>query len=147
VTEVRSFRASTAIGVAGRGIKPRFGAIGKKGSIAVIERFIRSLKDEWLRRILVPFALPRMQAELARYQYWYNEHRPHSTLQGMTPNERLRCEEAASRIRFEPRVKVPLARGAPPMCAARRVRGRLELVVTHVDSCVQLPIVELRDAA
>jgi transposase InsO family protein len=30
----------------GRHIKPRFGAVGKHGSRAVIERFIRSLKDE-----------------------------------------------------------------------------------------------------
>ena len=37
-----------------RKIKPRFGAVGQYGSIAVIERFIRTLKDEGLRRILVP---------------------------------------------------------------------------------------------
>jgi putative transposase len=130
-----------------RGIKPRFGAIGKKGSIALIERFIRSLKDEWLRKILVPLALPRMQAELARYQLWYNEHRPHSTLQGMTPTERLAGKTLACHTRLEPRAKMPLARGSPSTRAARRVRGRLELVVTHVDGCVQLPVIELRDAA
>ena len=37
-------------------ITPRFGAVGKKGSIAVIERFIRSLKRECLRVILVPLS-------------------------------------------------------------------------------------------
>jgi transposase InsO family protein len=37
-----------------KGITPRFGAVGKKGSIAVIERFIRSLKRECLYEILVP---------------------------------------------------------------------------------------------
>jgi transposase InsO family protein len=34
-----------------RGIKPRFGAVGKYGSIAVIERLIRTLKDEGFRRV------------------------------------------------------------------------------------------------
>jgi transposase InsO family protein len=39
-----------------RGIRPRFGAVGKHGSIAVIERFIRSMKSAGLRRTLVSFA-------------------------------------------------------------------------------------------
>ena len=37
-----------------KGIRPRFGAAGKHGSIAVVERFIRTMKDEGIRRILVP---------------------------------------------------------------------------------------------
>ena len=41
-----------------RKIKPRFGAVGQYGSIAVIERFIRTLKDEGLRRIHVPLNPP-----------------------------------------------------------------------------------------
>ena len=36
----------------GKGIKPRYGAIGKQGSIAVVERAIRTIKDECTRRIL-----------------------------------------------------------------------------------------------
>jgi putative transposase len=32
-------------------IKPRFGALGKSGSIAVTERLIKTLKYEWLRRV------------------------------------------------------------------------------------------------
>jgi transposase InsO family protein len=32
------------------GVKPRFGAVGRYGSIAVIERFVRTLKSEGLRR-------------------------------------------------------------------------------------------------
>ena len=35
-------------------VRPRFGALGKKGGIAVVERFIRTMKSEGLRRILVP---------------------------------------------------------------------------------------------
>jgi transposase InsO family protein len=32
-------------------VKPRFGAAGKSGSIAVTERVIRTLKYEWLKRV------------------------------------------------------------------------------------------------
>ena len=41
------------------GIRPRFGAVGKHGSIAVLERFFRSMKTECTRRILVPFGTRR----------------------------------------------------------------------------------------
>jgi transposase InsO family protein len=41
-----------------KAIKPRYGAIGKHGSIAVIERFIRSLKYEYLNRLLDNAAHP-----------------------------------------------------------------------------------------
>ena len=36
------------------GITPRFGAVGQHGSIAVIERFILSLKQECTRVIVIP---------------------------------------------------------------------------------------------
>jgi len=52
-------------------IRPRFGAIGKYGSIAVIERFIRTLKDEGTRRIVVPLRRRDMRTELPpRYFVW-----------------------------------------------------------------------------
>ncbi len=49
-----------------RTIRARFGAVGKYGSIAVVERFIRTLKDECTRRIIVPrhgFAPPFTSCE------------------------------------------------------------------------------------
>ena len=63
-----------------RRIRPRFGAVGKQGSVAVIERFMRSMKTECTRQILVPFGLDAMREELACYVTWYNEHRPHQSL-------------------------------------------------------------------
>ena len=54
-----------------KGIRPRFGAVGKYGSIAVVERFMRSLKNECTRRILVPLQLDTMRRELAFYVHWY----------------------------------------------------------------------------
>jgi len=70
-----------------RGIKPRFGAVGKHGCIAVIERFIRTLKGEAMRRLLIPIRRDRFRRELQFFATWYNEHRPHSALDGRTPNE------------------------------------------------------------
>jgi transposase InsO family protein len=79
-----------------KGITPRFGAVGEKGSIAVIERFIRSLKSECLRVILVPLCEEAILCELSLFADWYNEHRPHSVLFGQTPAEVFRGMEPAS---------------------------------------------------
>ena len=70
-----------------RKIRPRYGAIGKHGSITIVERFIRSMKTECTRQIVVPFRLDRMRKELVRYAIWYDEHRPHMALGGRTPIE------------------------------------------------------------
>jgi len=86
-----------------RKIRPRFGAVGQYGSIAVIERFIRTLKDEGFRRILVPLTLRKMRAEANAIIAWYNTCRPHTALGGRTPDERYRRIPAACRRpRFEP---------------------------------------------
>jgi transposase InsO family protein len=69
------------------GITPRFGAVGKKGSIAVIEHFIRTLKRECTSEILVPLCEQAVLRELALFAGWYNELRPHSGLFGQTPTE------------------------------------------------------------
>src|SRR5207249_3820015 len=64
-----------------QGIRHRFGALGKYGSLAVIERGIRTIKTECTRRlILVPFSLAAFEQELALYCYWYNGHRPQTWL-------------------------------------------------------------------
>ncbi|NOT29068.1 MAG: DDE-type integrase/transposase/recombinase [Planctomycetes bacterium] len=67
-----------------RGIRQRRGAVGEHGSIAIAERFIRSIKSECTRRILVPFRLSEMRDELRCYATWFNEHRPHEALRGRT---------------------------------------------------------------
>jgi len=62
-----------------RGIRPRFGALGKHGSIAVVERAVRTIKEA-LQRIMVPTRREAMRIELIIVLDWYNQHRPHSTL-------------------------------------------------------------------
>ncbi len=129
-------------------MRPRRGAVGKSGSIAVIERFFRSLKAEMLARLkLTPANAARLGEEIAAYLTWYHEHRPHQGLGGVTPRERLRGGvPARKRRRREPRPNYPLARGSPGGLPRRADRG-LELVCDHVEGRENLPIVKLRDAA
>ena len=68
-------------------IKQRFGAVGKHGSIVVTERVILTYKDGCTRRILVPISRNEMIQETKLFIEWYNEHRPHKSLNGKTPNE------------------------------------------------------------
>ncbi len=49
---------------------------------------IRSLKSECTRRCLVPLIHSAMVRELEDYAEWFNTHRPHQGLGGLTPDER-----------------------------------------------------------
>jgi transposase InsO family protein len=131
-----------------RGIVVRFGAVGRRGSIAVVERFIRSMKRESVRRIIVPLRLGAMRAELAAYVVWYNFHRPHQALGGRTPHEVYAgLHPASARPRYEPREKWPIA-STGAVATIRGDRGaRLALVVGHVGGRRHLPVVELREVA
>jgi len=132
-----------------RAIRPRFGAVGKYGSVAVAERFIRSMKSECTRRVLVPLRLEAMQAELALFAAWYNEIRPHMALAGRTPSEvYLGTRPANTEPRFEPRPKwPPRSPCASPQASIRATCGtRLQLVVGYLEGRKHLPAVELRRA-
>ena len=69
------------------GARPRFGAIGRKGSIALIERLWRTLKDTLGLRLLCPLVASdlRQKVEFGLIHYAY--FRPHETLGGATPAE------------------------------------------------------------
>ncbi len=57
-----------------RGVRPRFGAVRRYGSIAVLERFMRTLKGEGLRRLVaVPLRELQMVEEVAVFVDWYND--------------------------------------------------------------------------
>jgi putative transposase len=131
-------------------IGQRFGAVGKYGSLAVVERFIRTLKAECTRRILVPHDKQNFEDELALFVAWYNGYRPHSHFEACTPNEiYYRRIPASRRPRFEPRRRWP--RGSPcagPQTGIRGRRGdRFELRVGFRSGRKHLPIVTLRRAA
>ncbi|MCP4891285.1 MAG: transposase family protein, partial [Planctomycetaceae bacterium] len=88
-------------------ILPRFGAVGRHGSIAVVERFHRTVK-ELLRLITIPEVQEQFEQDLGLIIDWYNEHRPHETLGGKTPNEVGFSRPAANeQPRFEPRQHWP----------------------------------------
>ena len=65
---------------------PRYGAIGKHGSIAVTERVIKTLRYEWLAFIPLIKGFDHLNGICAAFVLWYNSYRPHMTLNGFTPD-------------------------------------------------------------
>jgi len=108
-------------------------AAGGWSNTRTAERFLLSLKNEWLRRILIPLSQEAMRRELAVYASWFAEHRTHQGLGGRTPNE-IYDGRHAPEVAFQER--------QTPMTIPRR-----ELVVHYHKGRRQLPIVELRRAA
>ena len=133
------------------GIQHRFGALGKYGSLAVIERSIRTIKTECTRcLILVPYRFATFEHELALYFPWYNGQRPHTRLHGATPDEIYHGRRQAIRApRYEPRPRWPRrSRCAEPQTLVRGQPGvRLELSVRFHAVRRYLPIVTLKRTA
>jgi putative transposase len=133
------------------GIQQRFRAIGKYGSLAVIERCIRTLKTECTRRLpAVPYRLAAVEQELSFYCSWYNAHRPHTRLGAATPDEIYHHRRPSGRApRFEPRARWP--RRSPCASPHALIRGqpgaRLDLDVRYLSGRRHLPIVTLKRAA
>ncbi|MFH1748332.1 MAG: DDE-type integrase/transposase/recombinase [Planctomycetota bacterium] len=112
-------------------IKSRYGAVGRYGSIAIIERFFRSLKTEYTRNLLVPISQKCMRAAMLLHQEWFNKHRPHQGLDGLTPQDVY--EGRSSNVE--------------PVDLRDPTNGPLQLVVTHHRGSPLLPVVTLRKAA
>jgi len=127
-----------------RGIRPRYGAVGRYGSVALIERFWRSLKAEAFGPRLVPMGTPEMRTQLSGYVAWYNAERPHQGLDGITPFERVSGKlPAKDRPRLEPRARYP-DNGVVKLRKRRPKALRLRLV--RPEGASHLPVVRL-DAA
>jgi len=69
------------------GVKQRFGAVGKKGSIALIERLWRTLKDALGLRLLRPLVAEDLMEKVKMGLVHYAHFRPHQGLGGATPAE------------------------------------------------------------
>jgi transposase InsO family protein/DNA-binding transcriptional regulator YiaG len=69
------------------GVKQRFGAVGKKGSIALIERLWRTLKDTLGLRLLRPSVAEDLMEKVELGLLHYAHFRPHQGLGGATPAE------------------------------------------------------------
>jgi putative transposase len=134
-----------------RGVRQRFGAVGRRGSIAVIERFIRTLKCECVRLLpLVPLRRDSFLRELCLFHHWYNGNRAHTTLAGATPDEvYFKRRPACRQPRLEPRPDWP----RPSPCARPQVLvkgqpgARLNIEVTFSAGRCHLPCVAITRAA
>ena len=130
--------------------KPRYGAVGQHGSIAVVERFILTLKTILGCLLLIPYRRDKFREELLAAVEWYNKFRPHSTLDGRTPDEVYYRKFPANRKpRHEPRTAWP--RGSPCARPWALVRGKpgaeLTLEVSFHRGRKHLPIINLKRAA
>ena len=143
------FREAYRDWCAARGIKQRFGALGEHGSIAVVERFILSLKNECTRRIVVPLRIDEFRDELLAYCRWYNVIRPHQSRGGRTPSEVSGDVIAAVVQRFEPRLRLlesnQRCRKADSMTVVPV--DNLRVSVDRFEGRAHLPIVRLDRAA
>jgi transposase InsO family protein len=104
------------------GICPRYGAVGKYGSIAVIERFMKMLKYEGISARPLPLHQRLFNRELLLFARWHNEFRPHMTLGGRTPDDVYHALAPANeQPRFEGRARWPPGSkcAAPESCAGR----------------------------
>ena len=70
-----------------RGVRHRYGALGKSGSIALIERFFRTLKSIARLRVKPPLLRADLERRLALAFDYYVWCRPHQGLAGATPAE------------------------------------------------------------
>jgi hypothetical protein len=133
-----------------KGIKARFGAIGRHGSIAIVERVIRTIKEECTAQIMVPQRQIAFRRNLICFLDWYNEYRPHMRLGGSTPNEVYFVKIPANRNpRIEPRKHWPpgsrCARPNAPI--AGKPGDRFSLEVAYYHGRRHLPVISLERAA
>jgi putative transposase len=133
-----------------RNVRPRFGAVGKHGSVAVVERLILTVKQMLRQLPLIPLRRESFRRELVAIVEWYNEHRPHTTLGDKTPIEVYESRFPANRKpRIEPRPRWP--RGSPCSKPWALVGGkpgqRFATTVSFHEKRRHLPIVTLTRAA
>jgi putative transposase len=107
------------------GIRRRYGAVGKKGSISVIERFWRSMKQEYVRHLFLYRSATAIETRLRRYAAWFNRERVHQGLDQRTPDE--------------------VYHGRPPGDVRDLTAGTLS--VRFLDGDHRLPVLRLLDAA
>ncbi|MCZ6690301.1 MAG: DDE-type integrase/transposase/recombinase [Planctomycetota bacterium] len=133
-----------------RGIRLRFGAVGKHGSVAIVERFILSMKSECTRVTPVPLGRERFRRELSFYVGWFNGQRAHTFLGVRTPDEIYHGLPAAcNQPRLELRPRWPRnAKCASPQAPVDRETGpAIRFEVTFLGGRRHLPVVSLRRAA
>jgi hypothetical protein len=125
-------------------------AVGKHGSLAIVERFIQTMKNECTRVVSVPLHRRAFRRELGFFVEWYNGHRPSSVLGVRTPEEvYLGIQAACEQPRLELRPRWPRgSRCASPQAPVDGKPGpTIRFEVTFLGGRRHLPIVSLRRAA
>jgi putative transposase len=110
-------------------VRHRFGAIGKTGSIALIERFWRTLKQKLALKTLKPLVVADLRWRLDLGLLYYSCHRPHQALGGATPAEIYFARTPAHLA------AVPAPRGRPG-----QETEELPITVAFLDPERRLPI-------
>jgi len=113
------------------GIRQRFGAVGQYGSIAIVERFWRTLKELLGVRIWPPLSKEHLEHRLELTLAYYAALRPHQGLGGATPAEVYLDEQPAA------------ARAVPPPRIGERdptAADWLPLEVVFLDPARRLPV-------
>lgn len=117
------------------GVRHRFGAVGKTGSIALIERLWRTLKEKLALKSHKPLVLADLRRRLDLGLLYYAYHRPHQALGGATPAE-IYFAKTPTHLSA-----VPAPRGRPGQDT-----GELPITITFLDAERRLPIL-IRKAA
>ena len=125
-----------------KGIKIRFGKLGEHGSIARVERFHRSMKDECVRRIIVPTNQSEFEHELSLWAAWYNSHSPHMALKGRTPDEVFYRKRTANTLpRIELKHSSPCA--TPRTMMAGKTGRKVNAQLSFHEGRQHLPILKV----
>jgi hypothetical protein len=77
---------------------------------------------------------------------WYNEYRPHMTLDGKTPNEVYFNRHAANakpRIETRPQAKHSTPCAKPRMCIAGKSGTKIKLRLEFLEGRLYLPIIRI----
>lgn len=117
------------------GVKQRFGAVGKKGSIALIEHLWRTLKDTLGLRLLKPLVAEDLTEKIELGLIHYAHFRPHQALGGATPAE----------IYFG-RTPAYLSSVPPPRGRPREGPAASPFQVEYLDSEQRLPLLVMNAA-
>lgn len=124
--------------LAALGIGQRFGAIGQYGSISIIERFWRTLKELLGVKLFPPINPAQLEAKLEITLAYYSALRPHQGLGGATPWEVFFDEEPAANSAIPP---PRVGKRQPPGV------GELPLAVAYLDAQRRLPVLIPTDLA
>ena len=107
-----------------RRICRRYARVGN-ANLARIDRFWRTLKEEYARGLFLYRPIRTLERDLGRYALWHSKWRPHGGLGGITPDE-IHVEK--------------------PRRGLRAVqKGRLK--VRHLNGDRRLPVFQLRQVA